>query len=322
MKHVYGPIPSRRLGRSLGIDPIPFKTCNWNCVYCQLGRTTNVATERSEFIPAETILDDLRTTLEALGPEAIDWISFVGSGEPTLHSRLGYMIRQAATFTTTPVAVITNGSLLHLPEVRDDLMSADAVLPSLDAGSDALYRTINRAPHGVPFERIVDGLRAFAAGYKGRLWVEVMLVAGMNDTEDALNDLATVLRYIGPDEVHVTLPTRPPAEEWVTPSEQEGLMRATAILGESARLVHPSEGSMDLGGYDDAAEAVLGVIARHPMRQEELARALEGWDRQDLADALEALASSGRAAVVNRHGHQFWTASESRYMDTPRRKGG
>jgi wyosine [tRNA(Phe)-imidazoG37] synthetase (radical SAM superfamily) len=278
-----------------------------------------VATERSEFIPAQTILHDLRTALEALGPDAIDWVSFVGSGEPTLHSRLGYMIRQAVTFTPTPVAVITNGSLLHLQEVRDELMAADAVLPSLDAGSDALYRVINRAPHGVAFERIVDGLRAFASGYSGHLWVEVMLVAGMNDTEDALRDLATTLRYIGPDEVHVTLPTRPPAEEWVTPAEQEGLMRATAILGESAKIVHPSQGSVDLAGYADAAEAVLGVIARHPMRQEELARALTRWDPQDLAAALEELESSGRATVVNRHGYRFWTASEGRYADSPRR---
>jgi len=321
-KSVFGPVPSRRLGRSLGIDPIPHKTCNWNCVYCQLGRTTHVATERSEFIPAETILADLREALVALGPDAVDWISFVGSGEPTLHSRLGYMIREAGALSTTPVAVITNGSLLHLTDVRADLMAADAVLPSLDAGSDHLYRAINRAPHGVGFERIVDGLRAFAMEYTGQLWVEVMLIQGMNDTEEALRDLATVLRYIDPDEVHVTLPTRPPAESWVSPAEQEGLMRATAILGDSARLVHPSEGSVDLSGYDSVAEAVLGVITRHPMRKEELVHAFERWTPEIVANALFELERSGRATVVNRHGHRFWTAAEARYVDGPRRSRG
>jgi len=279
-----------------------------------------MATERSEFIPAETILQDLRAALAAHGPDTVDWVSFVGSGEPTLHSRLGYLIREAKALSPTPVAVITNGSLLHLADVRADLMAADAVLPSLDAGSEQLYRTINRAPHGIAFERIVDGLKAFSGEYTGKLWVEVMLIEGMNDTDEALRDLATVLRYIGPDEVHITLPTRPPAESWVTPAAQEGLMRATAILGDGARLVHPSEGSVDLSGYDSVAEAVLGVITRHPMRQEELTRALERWTPEAVADALGELESSGRATVVSRHGHRFWTATEARYVNTPRRR--
>jgi wyosine [tRNA(Phe)-imidazoG37] synthetase (radical SAM superfamily) len=171
----------------------------------------------------------------------------------------------------------------------------------------------------VALERIIEGLHTFAAGYGGKMWMEVMLVAGMNDGRDALEDLATALRYIDPDEVHITLPTRPPAEAWVTPAEQEGLMRATAILGGSARLVHPSEGSVDLSVYGNVAEAVLGVITRHPMREEELVRALNHWSPGAVADALAELERGGRAATVTRHGHRFWTAAGARYMDSPRR---
>ena len=132
---VFGPIPSRRLGQSLGIDPIPLKTCNWNCVYCQLGRSTPLVNERKNYFVPEAILAEVQAALAAHRPGDIDWITFVGSGEPTLHASIGLLIRQVKTLTDLPVAVITNGSLLYLPEVRQELSAADAVLPTLDAGN-------------------------------------------------------------------------------------------------------------------------------------------------------------------------------------------
>ncbi len=146
MKYVFGPVPSRRLGQSLGIDPVPLKTCNWNCVYCQLGRTRPLINERKNFFPPEEIIDQVKEASEAHKPGEINWVTFVGSGETILHASIGEMIHQVKTLTTLPVAVITNGSLLYLPEVREELLEADAVLPTLDAGNAILYRKINR-PH-------------------------------------------------------------------------------------------------------------------------------------------------------------------------------
>jgi len=315
MKYVFGPVPSRRLGQSLGIDTIPLKTCNWNCVYCQLGRTQPLINERQEYYPSEEILAEVRKALEAHKPGEIDWVTFVGSGEPLLHAGMGYLIRQVKSMTVLPVAVITNGSLLYLPEVRQELSAADAVLPSLDAGTASLYRMINRPHPELTFERLVEGLVAFREEYCGKLWVEVMLVRGLNDTPQVLWDIAKVLQKIRPDAVHINLPTRPPAETWVQIPSEESLMQAMAILGNIAEVVHPAEGSFDLSGYDNPIDAVIGIITRHPMRQEELERTLEHWSPGQVSQALSDLTASGRAQVVERFGMRFWSAAPSHYPD-------
>ena len=328
MKSVYGPVPSRRLGQSLGIDPIPLKTCNWNCVYCQLGRTRPVVNERKDYVPPGEILAQVREALAVHAPgetalasraqRRIDWVTFVGSGEPLLHASLGWLIRQVKSLTELPVAVITNGSLLYLPEVREELAIADAVMPSLDAGTAKLYRQTNRPHPGATFERLFRGLKAFRQEYNGNLWVEVMLVKGLNDTEEALRDIATALRQIRPDEVHINLPTRPPAETWVQPPDENGLMRATAILGSIANVVHPIEGTFDLSGYDSLVDAVIGIITRHPMRQEELERTLARSRPGSVRQVLAELESSGQAQVVERYGVRFWSAAPSYYPDKVR----
>ena len=309
MNYVFGPVPSRRLGQSLGVDTIPLKTCNWNCVYCQLGRTRPVTNARKAYYPADDILAEVRQALESHAPGEIDWVTFVGSGEPTLHEDIGYLIRGVKALTDLPVAVITNGSLLYLPEVREALRPADAVMPTLDAGNAALYRKINRPHPAITFERLVDGLTAFREMYRGHLWVEVMLVRGLNDTESALREIAALLKRIRPDEVHVLMPTRPPVEPWVQPPDEEGLLRARAILGDVARVVPPISGTFDLRGDEDIVEAILGIITRHPMRHEELVRTLRHWAPEQVTAALNELEHSGRAQVVERYGVRFWSAS-------------
>jgi len=309
MKAVFGPIPSRRLGQSLGIDPIPLKTCNWNCVYCQLGRSRPLTNERREYVDPNLVISQVHAALEAHAPGEIDWLTFVGSGEPTLNSSLGSMIRQVKAISGIPVAVITNGALLYMPEVQQDLMGADAVLPSLDAGTPNLYKKINRPHPHVPFEKFVEGMIAFKQSYQGRLWVEIMMVHGLNDTEAALHELAAVILRIDPDEVHINQPIRPPAESWVQPADNEGLIRARAILGDKARLFTFPEGDFDLGPYDDVVEAVLAIITRHPMRQIELERTLEKWGKEEVRQALRSLHASGRAQNVERYGTQFWSSA-------------
>lgn len=313
MQYVFGPVPSRRLGQSLGIDTIPLKTCNWNCVYCQLGRTVPLTNERREYIPRAFILAEVRQALARCSPGQIDWVTFVGSGEPTLHSGIGWLIREVKSLTELPVAVITNGALLYQPGVRADLCAADAVMPTLDAGSAELYRRINRPHPETTFERLVSGLAAFRQMYHGRFWPEVMLVRGLNDTEEALRAIAAVLRTIDPDEIHISLPDRPPAETWVLPPDAEGLMRAQAILGSVARVLHPACGTFDLGGCATPADAVVAIITRHPMRESDLIAALERWAPDRVQTALAELAADGRAQRVERHGVRFWSAAAARY---------
>jgi wyosine [tRNA(Phe)-imidazoG37] synthetase (radical SAM superfamily) len=315
MKYVFGPVPSRRLGQSLGIDTIPLKTCNWNCVYCQLGRTRPLTNQRKEYSPVEDILAEVGDALEAHKPGEIDWITFVGSGETLLHSGTGWLIRQIKNLTPLPIAVITNGSLFYLPEARQELTAADAVLPTLDAGTAELYRKINRPPPDISFDRLVEGMAAFRNMYPGNIWVEVMLVQGLNDTSQALEDIAKVLQRIRPDVVHINLPTRPPVEAWVGPPSEESLMKALTILGSIAKVVHPTAGSFDLSGFDNLVDAIVGVITRHPMSQAELERTLERWSPGQLGRVLKDLVASGLVQVVERNGTRYWVAASSRFPD-------
>lgn len=315
MKYVFGPVPSRRLGQSLGIDTIPLKTCNWNCVYCQLGRSIPLVNERREYFDRQEILLEVKQALSMHKTGEIDWITFVGSGEPTLHVGIGWLIRKVKELTELPVAVITNGALFYMPEVREDLIVADAVLPTLDAGNAKLYRQINRPHPKISFNRLVKGLVAFRTEYFGKLWMEIMLVRGLNDTEPALREIAALLQRIRPDEVHINLPTRPPAETWVQPPDDEGLIRALAVLGNIAKVVHPATGSFDLSGYDSVVEAIVSVITRHPMGESELRSALEKWTPGQVDTALEALSTSGKAQIVERYGNRYWSAAPSHYPD-------
>lgn len=313
MTYVFGPVPSRRLGQSLGIDPVPLKTCNWNCVYCQLGRSKPLVNERRDYFPPEDIITEVEKALDAHEKGDIDWVTFVGSGETTLHASLGLLIREVKALTDLPVAVITNGSLLYLPEMRQELSAADAVLPSLDAGNEKLYRKINRPHPEATYERLLDGLIQFRREYAGKLLVEVMLVHGLNDSQAALEEISTALQRIRPDEVHLVQPTRPPVEPWVQPPDEEGLLRARAILGDLANIVHPASGAFDLSGAESVEDAVIGIITRHPMRENELVEALSLWAPGEVVETLSNLREGGKAQVIKRYGISFWSASPSHF---------
>jgi wyosine [tRNA(Phe)-imidazoG37] synthetase (radical SAM superfamily) len=311
MSHVFGPVQSRRLGRSLGIDLVPHKTCNWNCVYCQLGRTVPLTNVRRQYRSTQSVLSDVRQALRECR-EKINWITFVGSGEPTLHIDIGLLIREVKDLTDIPVAVITNGSLLHDASVAGELAIADAILPSLDAGDEALYHAINRPHPQLTYDSLRRGLTEFRQSYHGRFWVEVMLVAGMNDKEPALLDLAAALREISPDEVHISTPFRATAEHWVRQPSGEAIARAREIVGEKARFMAPASVDVKLGG--DAAGSLAEVISRHPLPEEEVRATFAGC-LQDPDEGMRHLAENGSLQRVYREGRWFWCPLGATYAD-------
>ncbi|MDP8237627.1 MAG: radical SAM protein [Candidatus Hatepunaea meridiana] len=274
--YTYGPVPSRRLGRSLGVSPIPPGTCTYSCVYCQCGRTTHLTDKRVSFFPKNNLLSEID---ERLKTSDADCLTFVGDGEPTLSKDLGWLIsnskqliklRQVLTpDVTIPIAVITNSSLLYQPEVRDELRAADIALPSLDAGSEKIFNKVNR-PHGrMKYDNMLQGIIDFSNEYNGKIWMEVMLVHGINDTDEALKDIRNALNQIKHDRLYITTPTRPPTESWVLPLPPEDVIRAQEILGQSIVINKKEIGRFGIESFDNAQQAVLEISSRHPLRLEQ-----------------------------------------------------
>jgi wyosine [tRNA(Phe)-imidazoG37] synthetase (radical SAM superfamily) len=261
--YTYGPVPSRRLGRSLGVSPIPPKTCSYSCVYCQLGRTKNLTVERKSYYPKEDILSEILKNAESSRP---DYITFAGDGEPTLCRDLGWLVHQTKDKLRLPVAVITNGSLLFLKDIRRDLKEVDVVLPTLDAGSEKIFRHTNRPHSDIGFYTMLDGQIDFRHDYAGQIWLEIMLVSGLNDSEEELSNIKKAVDMIKPDRVYVVTPIRPPAESWVKPSAPGTILKAQQILGKVESLVDLESGEFGLHEFANARQAILEIGSRHPLR--------------------------------------------------------
>ncbi len=265
-KHIYGPIPSRRLGRSLGISPIPKKACNFACVYCQLGPTDMMTTHRHEYYPLAEILREFSAYVS--GKDTYDVVSIVGEGEPTLYSRLGELIRGLKEHTTRPVAVITNGALLSDASVRDELALADIVLPSLDAYDATAFRKINRPAKTITYDNYLNGLQSFARQYQGQLWLEIMLLKGINDHQQAIDAFREHLGAIRHDKLYLNTPVRPPAEKDIEPVPHQRLIEIGELLG-GIPIDFLAQGSYDCDETDDY-QAILNLIRRHPLNQHEI----------------------------------------------------
>jgi wyosine [tRNA(Phe)-imidazoG37] synthetase (radical SAM superfamily) len=269
--YAYGPVPSRRLGQSLGVSPVPQKTCSYNCIYCQLGRTNKLQVRRERFYPKEDILSDIEKIMCCEHP---DYITFAGDGEPTLCKDIGWLISQCKKKWQIPVAVITNGSLFFMKDVRQDVRQSDVVLSTLDAGSEDIYRTLNR-PHGsIGFEEMLQGQVDFRQEYSGKIWLKVMLVEGVNDSDTSLKDIKNAIERIKPDRMYVSVPHRPPLEPWVRPPIPERIIRAHEILTTAWDLTAYESGEFGHASFPDVETAILEISSRHPLREEQ-ARTIE-----------------------------------------------
>ncbi|MBL7081539.1 MAG: radical SAM protein [Candidatus Omnitrophica bacterium] len=262
---IFGPVPSRRLGRSLGVSPIPAKTCSYSCVYCQIGITDNLQIERQSFFPKEDIFTEIESTLKK---SCADYITFAGDGEPTLSSDLGWLIHQCKIKFKIPVAVLTNGSLFFMASVRRDLLEADVVLPTLDAASPEIFRRINQPHPKIDFSLMLKGQVDFRKEYKGKIWLEVMLVDGLNDTDRELKKIKELIALIKPDRVYVNVPIRPPAQPWVKVPQTLQIFKAASIL-EAEPLCDYEIGEFGIEEFPDARSAILEISQRHPLRKEQ-----------------------------------------------------
>lgn len=236
MKYFFGPVLSRRLGRSLGVNIIPAKTCNFNCIYCQLGKTNRFSGGIKKYIDTEEFLAQLKSMLKK--NKNIDSITFSGAGEPTLNSQIGVLIWQVKKITSTPVAVITNSSLLYKKYVQDALMAADIVVPSLDAVDAKIFKRINRPCRHSRVKKIINGLIKFSRRYKGKLWLEILLVKGVNDSAGHLKKMAKTAKLIKSDKIQLNTVLRPPAENFACPLSQKELKSINAkFFGGLAEVV-------------------------------------------------------------------------------------
>ncbi|HNQ34784.1 MAG TPA: radical SAM protein [bacterium] len=285
MKYLFGPVPSRRLGYSLGIDIVPAKTCTLNCVYCQLGPTPEVTLKRAPYLKTETLLAELSEFLKQ--PHRVDYLTFSGSGEPTLNSELGRMIRSAQKLTSKPVAVITNGTLLYLEEVRRDLAAADLVLPSLDAVTPEAFVRVNRPHQGLTVDLVIQGLRDFGREYRGEIWLEVMLVKGLNDSPEELEKLRETLRTLRVDRVQLNTVVRPPAEAEVRPLSREELESVARFLDCGAEII-VEFAREESAGFQADRQRVLETLRRRPLSRRDLVQ-LTGLHEHEVVKILEGL---------------------------------
>lgn len=307
MEIAYGPVPSRRLGQSLGINNVPPKTCSYACVYCQLGPTTMPGAEPQSFYEPSKIESAVERRIRDVDTDtaSIDYLTFVPDGEPTLDSKLGESIDRLHRFSID-IAVITNGSLLHREGVRNRLDDVDLVSVKVDAGSAARWREIDR-PHGsISFESVTRGIKAFADGFDGTLKTETMLVEGVNDDPKSLEETANLVAAIEPDTAFVAVPTRPPTEEWVEPPEESVVGNAFRIFDQevdSVEYLIGAEGD-SFAGTNDIRADIMGITAVHPMRKSQLETVLsrEETDWEFIEDMLDA----GDLIELNYGGERFY----------------
>lgn len=283
---IFGPVASRRLGFSLGVDIVPFKTCSFDCIYCQLGKTTDKIIQRGKFVACDKILEELTEKLKR--KQRIDYITFSGSGEPTLNSDIGKLIGEIKKMTSIPVAVLTNGSLLWQKEVRDELAGAGLVIPSLDAATQKIFEQINQPHPSLKIEEIIRGITRFSREFKGEIWLEIMFVKGVNDGAGEIKKIKGALAGMNLKKIQLNTVARPPAVKEARPLTLEELNKIKETLGEKCEIIVELKHKKQASGRKDAEEQILNLLKRRPAGLEELSK-VTGLHKNEVIKYLEKL---------------------------------
>jgi len=289
-KYLFGPVPSRRLGRSLGVDLTPFKTCTLDCIFCQLGRTTNKTLDRHEYAPIRHVESELDAWIKGGGKA--DYITLSGSGEPTLHTRFGDVLQFVHDRTAIPTALLSNGTLFCQPAVREAAQRADLVKLSLSAWDQFSFEHINRPHLDLKFQNIVDGYRAFRRGFQGKLWIEVFLIWGTNSVPGDVEKIAALTETVGPDEIHLNTAVRPPAEEFALAMPREEMEALAGLFRPTAKVIaeFPSDKSADFAANGDT---ILAMLKRRPCTAQQIGEVF-GMHLNEVSKYLGKLSRTGK----------------------------
>jgi len=301
--HVYGPVPSRRLGYSLGIDIIPFKACTFDCIYCQLGSTTQKTIKRKKYFSPKKILSAVKKKLDS--GLRIDYITFSGSGEPSLNSDIGKLIREIKKITSIPVAVLTNSSLLSRESVRKDLLAADLVVPSLDAATQNTFAKTTRPHSSLRLEEIIEGLEKFRQEFKGSIWLEIMLVKGVNDSPPHLRRLKEATARIKPEKIHLNTVVRPPAEEFARPLSFKELEKIKKLFGKNAEIIAEFDKKAQKPSSEDLEKAIISMIQRRPVTLSDISTSL-GVHKNEVMKYLNFLIKEGKIQSASHKGLKYY----------------
>ncbi|MCF8067130.1 MAG: radical SAM protein [Desulfobacterales bacterium] len=304
-KYLFGPVPSRRFGRSLGVDLTPFKTCSLNCVFCQLGRTPKQTIERKEYVPVGDVIDEIGKWMEKDG--SADYITLSGSGEPTLHSGFGEILKYLKK-VPIPSVLLTNATMLYLPEVRDAAANADIVKMSLCGWNQHSFEWVNR-PHGkLDFERMIEGQKKFRAQFDGKLWMEVFLVSGINSMPADVKKIAAIASEIGPDRIQLNTVVRPPAEDIAVAVSKERMEELSGLFNPKAEII--AEFKPGFTKINRANEkSILSTLLRRPCTTEELVEVF-GMHINEVSKYLGKLMQNEQIKSVRKGNKIYYVSSK------------
>ena len=271
MSYVFGPVPSRRLGLSLGIDLIPPKTCTYDCLYCQAGKTTHSTLNEESFVPPDKVINELKDVLKKVRP---DIITLAGSGEPTLHSEIDRIISSIKEITDIPIALLTNGSLLWRKEVRDRVFGVHIIMPTLSTVFEDTFRTIHRPCKELSISRIITGLKELRKEYNGLIHLEIVLLSGINDSRKELEGLRSEIEEISPDKIQLNTVVRPPSDPRALHIDMEKLEEIKAFFGEKADIIAAAPLKKGSGNYNSHIETITGMAKRRPVTAADIADVL------------------------------------------------
>ena len=303
MGQIFGPVPSRRLGFSLGVDTIPFKTCSLNCIYCQLGRTINKTIQRKEYIAADDILREIEEVLRE--GKRIDYITFSGSGEPALNSEIRRMISRIKELTSIPLAILTNGTLLYRPRIREDLMEADLVIPSLDTVTQEIFEMVNRPHPSLKIEKVITGIDSFSQEFNGKVWLEIMVVKGINDSLEEIEKAAQVIKQMNLEKIQLNTVVRPPAEEFARPLTREDLNNIKTVLGKKCEIIAEFKRATQKAYKRDVEKRILSMVKRRPVTLVDISHSL-GLHRNEIIKYVETLEKKHQVKTEVHSGERYY----------------
>jgi len=301
-RHIFGPVPSRRLGLSLGIDLVPPKTCTYDCIYCQVGKTTKKTIECREFFPVHDILEELKNRLSSVTP---DVLTFSGSGEPTLYSKIDELIYGIRRLTNKKITLLTNGSLLWKDDVMERILDVDIIMPTITTQFEDTFNIIHKPHPELTISKVTEGLIRLRQEFRGKIYLELFVLAGINDNEKELLALKEIVGKIFPDKIQINTVVRPPSDKRALAVDIQRLKEIKDLFGDRAEIIADRSTHISDTVQEDKIEHILGMIKRRPVRDIDIANAL-GIDVDEVQSIIKGLLIKGMVLKYDHLGETYY----------------